>query len=188
MAASAYIGQSLASSTSSKYLLCLDQYIAWASFLNLVAYPLHEANLVLYASQIALHSSYSNVKLHLAAIKHFAVAHGYSLGQYDRLYLVMRGIRRNQGRRLSKPKRAPVTPGLLRRIKTNLFLSDHTYGDKCMLWSAITIAFFGLLRASEYTCKYVSRYDPELELCLSDVSCTPIGIAITLKTSKTDIF
>lgn len=188
MAAEEYISRSLAPSTSSKYSSCLNRYLAWAARLDLVAFPLCETNLVLYASQIAQSSSYANVKLNLAAVKYFAIAHGYHVGRYDRLYLVVRGIRKCQGRKFNKPKRTPVTPNLLRMIKSNLFASDYTFADKCMLWSAMTMAFFGLLRASEYTCKFVHQYDPETDLCLNDVRCTSVGVAVRIKASKTDVF
>ena len=154
----------------------------------MVAFPLCETTLVLYASQIALSSSYANVKLHLAAVKHYAITHGYKVGRYDRLYLVLRGIRKSQGRSYNKPKRIPATPNLLRKIKSNLFASNYAYGDKCVLWSPMTMAFFGLLRASEYTCQFVNRYNPETDLCVSDVTGTSVGVAVRIKASKTDIF
>ena len=107
-------------------------------------------NLIIFVSDIATTSSYSNVKLHLAAIKFYATANGYRVEQFRRLYLTVRGIKKSQGARFHKPKRLPVTPNLLRTIKNNLFGSSLRFHDKCMLWSAMTMAFFGLLRASEY--------------------------------------
>jgi hypothetical protein len=52
----------------------------------------------------------------------------------------------------------------------------------------MTTAFFGLLRASEYTCKRVSAYDPETDLCINDVTCETKLAFLHLKSSKTDIF
>ena len=77
---------------------------------------------------------------------------------------------------------------LLRTIKSNLFGLSLRFHDKCMLWSAMTMAFFGLLRASEYTCKNVSSYDPETDLCVTDVICNDHDAFVNVKASETDIY
>ena len=41
-----------------------------------------------------------------------------------------------------------------------------------MLWAAITPAFFGFLRASEFTCNS-SSFDPTVQLCLRDITFIP---------------
>ena len=95
--------------------------------------------------------SYSSIKIHLAALKFYSLAHGYILGSLSRLYLVVRGIRKSQGARFKKPRRLPVTPDMLKLIKLNLFNSSVVFEDKVMIWAAMLTAFFGLLRVSEYT-------------------------------------
>ena len=147
--ASSFINCSLAQSTNKQYSACLMTFIEWAQSLDLVAFPLVEANLILFVSQLAQRSSYNNIKKHLAALKFFATSHGYVTGNLKRLYLVVRGIRRSHGRKFVKARRLPVTPDLLRTIKYNLFNSSRKYEDKCMLWAAMVVAFFGLLRAAE---------------------------------------
>ncbi len=186
--ANGFINSSIAPSTTAHYSSCFQRYINWCASLQLLALPLHEQNLILFSSHLALTSSYNNVKLHLAAIKFVATANGYRVEQFRRLYLTVRGIKKAQGSRFRKPKRLPVTPDMLRRIKVNLFGSSLRFHDKCMLWAAMTTAFFGLLRASEYTCKRASTYDPEMELCNSDVTCRDYDATVNIKASKTDIF
>ena len=61
-----------------------------------------------------------------------------------------------------------------------------------MLWAAFTLAFFGFLRASEFTCNS-SSFDPTVHLCLRDVTFvpnieSPSHMLVFIKQSKTDPF
>ena len=153
-----------------------------------MAFPLLENNLILFVSDLAQSSSYSNIKQHLAALRFFSVVHGYVTTKCNQLYLVLRGIKRSQGLKFKRPKRLPMTPSLLHTIKFNLFQSSYKYEDKCMMWAAMSIAFFGLLRVSEYTCEKVNYFLPETTLCVDDVSCGNNWATINVKASKTDVF
>ena len=55
-----------------------------------------------------------------------------------------------------------------------------------MLEAACIVAFFGFLRCGEFT--VLSSFNPEFNLCLSDVQILQDRILITLKKSKTDPF
>ena len=61
-----------------------------------------------------------------------------------------------------------------------------------MIWAACCLAYFGLLRVSEFTTSFLDCFNSSTDLLLSDVdldSCTsPTSIQITLKQSKTDQF
>ena len=59
-----------------------------------------------------------------------------------------------------------------------------------MLWAAFTLAFFGFLPASEFTCNS-SSFDPTVHLCLRDVTFvpnieSPSHMLVFIKQSKTD--
>ena len=196
---------SVAPSTSRKYSSHLQRYVEFCQKRNLAAFPLHQQNLVLFASNLAKTSSYSNIKGHLAAIKFMAEVHGFSSTKtftyFHRLYLTLRGIKRTHGNKHKKPKRNPITPNLLRTIHFNLHNSSMLYEDKLMMWAAMLTAFFGFLRISEYTSTYTRTFEPDLTLCYSDVkmlhsaqivrnSSKPIitGIELNIKSSKTDPF
>lgn len=183
-----FINRSIASSTSSQYSACLDKFLQWTRTWNLVAFPLHEQNLVLFVSNLALTSSYGNIKKHLAALKFFSVAHNLPVGTFNRLYLVVRGIRKSQGPEFRRNKRLPVSPDMLRTIKFNLFNSSQRYEDKLMLWAAMVTAFFGFLRVSEYTSKTTKGNTDEQTLCFGDIIEGSNSVAINIKASKTDIF
>ncbi|OQV20022.1 hypothetical protein BV898_06026 [Hypsibius exemplaris] len=54
----------------------------------------------------------------------------------------------------------------MRELKTKLSDSRLDYNDKCMLWSAFTLAFFGFLRVSEYTSPSRNRAGPLILGCV----------------------
>ena len=145
--------QSIATSTTRNYNYAMQSFQTFCNYYDLNPRPPSEQTLILYGTHVASYSSHSNVKLHMAAIKHFTITAGHYLDfkNFHRLYLLLKGIKRAHGKRYSLPKRQPITPSLLHLIKQNLFNSSRAYEDKLMLWAALTTAFFGFLRVSEYT-------------------------------------
>ena len=57
-----------------------------------------------------------------------------------------------------------------------------------MLWAAITTAFFGFMRVSEYTSSHKTKYDPTSTLLYEDLSIANDMATIHIKASKTDPF
>ena len=56
-----------------------------------------------------------------------------------------------------------------------------------MLWSALTLAFYGFLRSSEFTAPSATQFNPLVHLSNSDVSFNSGGcLTLHLKSSKTD--
>ena len=181
---------SIAPSTRRNYSSAVNAYHQFCVQHTLIPFPPTEQTLILFATHIASFSSHSNVKVHLSGIKHHAIIHNNYIPfrDYHRLYLLMRGIKRSQGRSRSLPKRLPITPSLLRIIKVSLFNSSRLYEDKLMIWAAITTAFFGFLRISEYTSHRKSTYDPSSTLLYTDIALHAHAAAVHIKTSKTDPF
>lgn len=181
---------SLAPSTRRNYDSALATYEWFCNDIGHQTFPVLEQTLILFATNLASYSSHQNIKLHMAAIKHFAIINGFpvSFKEYHRLYLLVRGIKRSLGSSRSLPKRLPITPPLLRIINQNLFNSSRHYKDKIMLWAAITTAFFGFLRISEYTSTRKTCFDPSITLLKQDLALTTEGAWIWIKASKTDPF
>ncbi len=125
----------------------------------------------------------------MSAIKHFSLRLQFytKFHNFHRLFLVLKGIKRNS-KKFRKPKRAPVTPALLKVIKYNLFNSSRCFEDKVMLWAALLVAFFGILRVSEYTASHKTKFDPETTLLFSDLDLHGSRALIFIKASKTDPF
>ena len=181
---------SIAPSTRRNYNSALTTYEWFCSDTGYQTFPVTEQTLILFATNLASYSSHQNVKLHMAAIKHFAIIHGFPapFKEFHRLYKLIRGIKRSLGSSHSLPKRLPITPPLLLIINRNLFNSSKLYQDKLMLWAAITTAFFGFLRISEYTSPRKTTFDPLITLLKQDLAITNMGAWLWIKASKTDPF
>ena len=182
-----FLENSVASSTKRQYHSCLKRYVGLCKTLDLVVFPLQQQNVILFASELSSGSSCKNIKVHLAAIKFFSQIHGYTslFTSFNRLYLLLRGIKRRQGNKHRKPKRIPITTRMLEEIRFELFNSSKRYEDKLMLWVAMLTAFFGFLRVSEYTSAFVSSYDPSTSLCYEDVQFKDNQINMKINASKT---
>ena len=128
--------------------------------------------------------------MHLVALRFFSQALGYPaiFDKSPRLARLVRGIKRYQGNRHTRPKRTPITPLLLRKLGVNLFRSPMLLLDKQMIWAAMLSAFFGFLRISEYTSQWTRGYDPQVTLCVEDVHLFNNRVDLRLKASKTDPF
>ena len=176
---------SLAPNTIRSYKSAFQKYVRFCQSHNLVVLPIIETNLMLFVTSIAK-SSVSNIKIHISAAKHFAALNiGQHPFHFPRLYMLVRAIKRQAKK---SRKRIPVTLPLLKVIHAWLLASPITPADQIMLWAALTTAFFGFLRSSEYVSAQVSKFDPHTTLCFEDVSYKPPNYYIHIKASKTDPF
>ena len=182
--------QTLAPSTTRQYSNACKSYQSFCSQYNLLSFPLIEHTLMLYTTHLSNRSSYKNIKLHLAAVKHFTILLSYQtiIPPMPRLYLLVRAIKRKQGNKYSKQKRLPITTSLMQKIHHYIQVSSLSSHDKHMLWAAATTAFFGFLRASEFVASTTKKYDPNTTLQATDITITPTQAIIHLKSSKTDPF
>ena len=88
------------------------------------------------------------------------------------LHLLIRGIRRLQCE--SPHHRLPITTDTLHILKQSLRCTNLSLCEQCLLWSVFTLAFYGFLRASEFT-----------GLQWTDISFTTQDISVTIGQSKT---
>ena len=185
-----YFEAALAPSTRSSYRSGLNRYILFCKRTYATPFPLAEIVLQLFVTSIANYVKFSTIKVYLCGIQYQSIVCGYSekICAMPKLHYVMRGIRRSHPNNIIR--RLPITPSHLREmiqfINESLF-SDH---DKALWAGLILIAFFGLLRVSEYTCPSKNKFDPEFHLAPSDIKLSKCGniISITIKASKTDPF
>ena len=136
------------------------------------------------------------VKLRLAAVR----SHHLTMGLQDptmrmpRIPLALAGIKRRYG---TKERRKPVTPVMLRWIGKHLQFGRSA--EASLLWCAVCMGYFFLLRASEYL--GVGYVDPNRGLRGCDITLkengTPCALArighadevsISIRGSKTDIY
>lgn len=76
----------------------------------------------------------------------------------------------------------------LRTIKFQLSKSHLSSLDKLAYWAAFSLAFYGFLRASEFTAPSPSWYSSTEHLTVGDVSCSTNSVRIVLRHSKTNQF
>lgn len=105
------------------------------------------------------------------------------------LYKTLRGIKSTLG--VSKRACYPITILILGQLYSKLRPFHSSEVDSSMLWAAFTLAFFGFLRSSEFTCS--GRSDSHCHLSRSDICFepniyNPISFRILIKKSKTDPF
>ena len=131
----------------------------------------------------------SLIKVYLSAVRSFHIEYGFPdrLLNCPRLQRVMRGIKRVQGSASSA--RLPITDSIMLVI-FNAF--DLTLPDHRMFWAACTLAYFGFLRASEFTVPGANSFSPSDHLTLQDIALdslsSPEALRVQIKVSKTDPF
>jgi hypothetical protein len=89
------------------------------------------------------------VKSRLAAVRSFHLSAGLPdfLSLMPRLTLVLAGLKKRHG---TKERRMPVTARMLGWLHQHLTQGGMTPSEGCLLWGALALGFFFLLRASEY--------------------------------------
>ena len=73
-----FIDRSIADSTRRSYNAGVRNYVDLCARLNLVAFPLHQTNVILFATKLAETVSVSAIKVQLAGIKFAALKYGYN--------------------------------------------------------------------------------------------------------------
>ena len=134
--------------------------------------PASELTLIYFASHLAQTVSYDTVKLYLVAVQdlHRELNFPLHIQKMHRLQKVLTGIKRLAPS--TKRDRFPITTQILTTIHNYLHPALSTNLDHIMLWAAFTLAFFGFLRASEFTCN--GPFNPEVHLTSQDITFTQI--------------
>ena len=153
--------------------------------------PASEITLMYFASHLANTVSYETVKLYLVAVQdlHRELNFPLKLIEMHRLQKVLTGIKRlTPTKRLD---RFPITLTVLHSIHSHLKPELSHNLNHVMLWAAFTLAFFGFLRSSEFTCH--GPFDPSVHLTCNDItllpnSHSPSHMLVHIKQSKTDPF
>lgn len=145
--------------------------------------------LILFVAHLSLRLAHGSVRSYLSAVRHMHIAQGFGdpLAGALRLQLALKGLKRSKPR--EKDSRLPITPYILRRVKTVLDREPHRQ-DNIMLWAACCLGFFAFLRSGEMTSPSINSFDPGWHLTPMDVAVDnlqqPSLIQLSLKGSKTD--
>ena len=181
----------MAPSTIRTYQAAWRSYLGFVLQNGLVALPLSTSTLELFVVRVSSRLRFSTIKVYLAALKFISTFYGLdsSIVFTQQLYYLLRGIRRAQAVFLPpRPPRTPISLAHLRALFRHVDLAS-TFDAPCFR-AAFTLAFFGLLRVSEFTCPSSLSFDPSLHLSASDIrfSHSPSLLHVHIKQSKTDPF
>ncbi len=152
--------------------------------------PASELTILRFIGNCSASKQASTLRVYLSAIRALHVQSGYPdpLINCLRIPLAIKGLRRSQSLNLKPAGKLPITALVLLSIKSNLNVSDP---DDAMLWAACCTAFFGFLRAAEFTCS-PSQFQEGVHLSLAcikiDKSPIPDTVHVYLPRSKTDQF
>lgn len=90
-----------------------------------------------------------------------------------------------------RKERLPVTPSILRKLKTAWQAMEDTFNAH-MLWAVVCTCFFSFLQSGEVVVPVAAAYDPSVHLSHGNVKVdnisAPSYVTVTLKASKTDDF
>ncbi|KAL5515708.1 hypothetical protein EMCRGX_G000913 [Ephydatia muelleri] len=156
--------RAVAPSTSTTYRAGIRKYYAFCTQFNLTPLPGSKHTINLFAAYLSQALQANTIQVYLAAVPHLHLTRPAHL----------------------RPKRLPLTIGILEqqlRLLNSDPLSSH---DKLMLKAALTFGFFGFLRVSEYTRTTRGRFDPRLHPTRSNVTWVKEGLHFLIKKSKTD--
>lgn len=130
--------------------------------------------------------SHNTVNVYLAGVRALHISEGFSdpLSQCLRLKLAVRAVGMNS----APPKqKLPITLEILEKMFK--VVGHHNSFDYIMFWSALTLGYFGLLRAAEFTVTS-TKFNPYIHLTVSDIhlhneASLPYFL-LNIKNSKTD--
>ena len=113
-----------------------------------------------------------------------------AVSSMSQLYYLLCGVRRFYGQSRHRPKRLPFTVNDCYRFLSFLQSSNLCQQDRKMLWSAITLAFFGFLRSAKFTANIIHHFDPITTLLMTNITISPDFdyVCIVLHGSKTALF
>ena len=183
-----YVGHCLASSTFRTYESGFNSYISFCSLAQFPLFPLVEEHLELFVCSLARRLAYDSIKVYLCSVQFFATMNGdrSKISSMSHLYYVLRGIRICIGSSRRRPLRRPITIPLLHRLWNHIHLSFCPH-DASMLAAATSLAFFGLLRSSEFTSPSANKWSHD-SLSFQDIKVINNILTVQIRGSKTDPF
>ena len=146
-----------------------------------------------YVAYLAKTIKYTSIKTYLAAVRHYHIRHGFDLNLQKmlRLQLVLSGIKHSQGDKLRVPM--PITIHHLQLFRMLLNIPQTANYESIMIWTAMTLTFFGFLRLGELTCN--CKFSSSVHLTKDNIAFHPGKglehprfMTVHIKESKTNPF
>ena len=134
---------------------------------------------------------YTTIKLYLCGIRFAYLRTGVQCPLIGfetssvRISALLNAVKRIQGQ--GKRPRHPIDSSILTKICDILDTGYMSPYIDCLLHAACVTAFFGFLRCGELTINQ-HEFDPNIHLCLGDLTFMDNHVQLHLKASKTDPF
>ena len=132
-----YFSQGLAASTRRVYSTGIKKFNQFCNQYSMSPFPSNEALLCKFVAFLAV--CCNTIKVYLAAVRQLNIQQGHAppdISQMPRLHQVLRGIKVVSGSAQAaskRPERLPITPSILRAIKTH-WESQPLTKDRIMFW------------------------------------------------------
>ena len=184
MKANGLIQSGLRLNTVRTYNSAQQSFIKFCSLFHLQPLPATELVLLRYIAYMSDNLKGSSLNVYISAIKSLHILNGHDCTSLSspRIQLALKGISDND------PPICQKEPISFHMLQTILPLLPGDY-DTLVVWSAMTLAFFGCLRAGEITIP--SRHSPEWDFIvrLSDVQFYSLPnneyMKVSIKRTKT---
>ena len=181
--ASQLVQNGLKMNTQRTYTSAQRQYVSFCTEHALKICPASEDQLLTFVAYLNRRKlCHSTISVYLAAVRSLHISEGFPdpLKDCIRLHQALRGI----GLVNAAPKqKQPLTYELMLCLYSYVSTSNY---DTYMIWAAMNLGYFGLLRASEY-CVTQQKFDCNVNVCLSDIEFDHESyMTVFIKSSKTD--
>lgn len=175
----------LSQSTRKAYRTGTRRYKAFCSLYAIHPFPTSERTLCYFITYLSQQVQHATARLYLAAVRAEQIKRGWEdpLQHTHHLTSLLRGLKRTAKHRIRKPITPKILTGLLHSILSNGHLCKQ---DRYLYATAISIAYFGCLRAGEITYPSTRSYDPKRHLTIKDTSISREALQLRIKHSKTD--
>lgn len=164
-AAGQLIVDGLRSSSQRTYSHGQKLFLTFCGVYGLQALPATEDTLMLFVTYMftSRHLKHDTIHVYLYSVRSMHIEQSYDnpLNDCPRLNRVFRAVKLQQGD--STRRKLGFTLELLTRVYQQNPPKDH---DSLVLWSAMTMAHFGLLRCAEFTVNSSLGFDAEIHVCV----------------------
>ena len=182
-----------APSTRATYKAGITKFRQFCLHHKMPALPADKETVVYFAVAMSRSLSPATIKVYLSTISTRHQQNGYKspTSHNPILRWILKGSRKRYAHmHNNRPIRQPITVRVLKHVLKKLraptcHLCDH---DKKMLAATFTLAFFGLLRVSEFTVPSKQSFDPRRHASIASIRWRRKHFTFTINSSKTDQF
>ena len=146
-----YLTSALAASTNKSYDSGVRAYKKFCKQVQVSPFPLAEIILEYFVTSLSRRVRAATIKCYLSGVQFCSIMAGYpqKISDMGRLYYLVRGIKRLEGR---SPRQSHRPIRVRHLLKLSEFIgAQYQKFDRIMYRAVISLAFFGMLRCSEYT-------------------------------------